>query len=184
MLKKYGFDPQYLDQFPDDLFKDLTGKDGSGLRNFAKSLTIQRQKGYMDGKLGMIIDKTGHNFKKIKRHKKDLEKEGYDTYMIFVNTTLEVAQTRNKKRERVLPENVVEKMWKDVQKNLGGFQSLFKNNFVIVDNSDTLDADKAAKKFGAYVRSHADKWATSPIKNPIGKQWVKDQVKLKNAGVK
>jgi len=79
---------------------------------------------------------------------------------------------------------MVEKMWKDVQRNLGGFQSIFKNNFVIVDNSDTLDPDQAAKKFAIYVRSHADKWAKSPIKNPIGKQWVKDQQKLKNAGIK
>ena len=43
---------------------------------------------------------------------------------------------------------------------------------------------KAAKKFGKYVRSHADRWAKSPIKNPIGKAWVKDQTKLKNAGIK
>ena len=184
LLKKYGFDPKYLDQFPDDLFDDLTGKDGSGLRDFAKSLTKARQKGYMDGKLGMIIDGTGHNFQKIKKEKKRLEKEGYDTYMVFVNTSLEVAQKRNKERARVLPEKIVSDSWHDVQKNIGGFQSLFGKDFVVVDNSDTLDEKQAAKKFGAYVRSHADKWAKSPIKNPIGKQWVKDQLKLKKAGVK
>ena len=188
LLKKYGFDPEYLDQYPDEVFDDLTGKDGSGLRKFAKSLTKARKEGYMKGKLGMIIDGTGHNFQKIKKEKKRLEKEGYDTYMVFVNTSLEVAQERNSKRSRVLPEDIVEQSWKDVQKNIGGFQSLFKKGFgggfVVVDNSDTLDEDEAAKKFGEYVKSHADKWAKSPIKNPIGKKWVQDQLKLKKAGVK
>ena len=184
LLKKYGFDPKYLDQYRDDLFQDLTVKGKSGAREFAKSLTKARQKGYMDGKLGMIIDGTGHNYQKIKKEKGRLEKEGYDAYMVFVNTSLDVAQERNKKRSRVLPEKVVSDSWHDVQRNIGGFQSLFGNNFVIVDNSDTLDEDKAVKKFGRYVKSHADKWAKEPIKNPIGKAWVKDQIKLKNAGIK
>ena len=104
--------------------------------------------------------------------------------MVFVNTTLDVALERNSKRDRVLPEKIVTQSWKDVQKNIGRFQQIFGNNFVIVDNSDTLDEKQAAKKFGAYVRSHADKWAKSPIKNPIGKKWVQDQLKLKNMGIK
>ena len=83
---------------------------------------------------------------------------------------------------------MVEKIWRDVQKNIGGFQSLFKKGFgggfVIVDNSDTLDPDAAAKKFESYVREYADRWAKSPIKNQLGKYWVKTQLKLKNAGVK
>ena len=28
------------------------------------------------------------------------------------------------------------------------------------------------------------KWASEPIKNPIGQQWDKDQLKLKAAGIK
>ena len=43
----------------------------------------------------MIIDGTGDDFKKIAMEKKELEEVGYDCYMIFVNTTLEVALERN-----------------------------------------------------------------------------------------
>ena len=50
----------------------------------------------------MIIDGTGDDFKKIAAEKKELEAVGYDTYMIFVNTTLEVALQRNENRDRVL----------------------------------------------------------------------------------
>ena len=186
LLKKFGFDPAYLASYPDDVFHHLTGKgDGaSGLRDFAKELNTQRKLGYMSGKLGMIIDGTGHNFQKIKKEKQYLEKEGYDCSMVFVNTSLDVAQARNKERDRVLPEKIVEKSWQDVQKNLGGFQSLFGSRFVIVDNSKFLSAKDAASKFTAITKSHVSKWANEPIKNPIGKQWVKDQLRLKGAGIK
>ena len=185
LLKKYGFDPAFLDQFPDELFHNLTGKgdDVSGLRDFAKELNTQRKLGYMKGKLGMIIDGTGHNFSKIKNEKKWLESEGYDTYMVFVNTSLDVAQQRNKERDRVLPEKIVEKSWKDVQKNLGGFQSLFGSNFVIVDNSNYLSTKEAMSKFGALAKKYANRWSNEPIKNPIGQKWVKDNLKLKSTGM-
>ena len=186
-LKKAGHSPKDLAKYEKEnpeLFHKLTSKDPESVRSRAKKTSMLRQKGYMDAKLGMIIDKTGDDYKKIANQKKDLEKLGYDTYMVFVNTTLEVAQERNKLRDRTLPEKMVEKIWRDVQKNIGGFQSLFKGGFVIIDNSDTVDPDEAAKKFAPYVRQYADRWAKSPIKNPLGKYWVKTQLKLKKAGVK
>ena len=73
---------------------------------------------------------------------------GYDCYMVFVNTSLKVAKQRNKERTRRLPEDILVKSWKDVQKNLGAFQSLFGSNFVIVDNSKFLKPEEAMKKFG------------------------------------
>lgn len=186
ILKKHGFDPAFLDQMPEDLFQHLTGtgEDSSGMRDFSKQLTKQRQAGYMKGKLGMIIDGTGHKFQKIKAEKKELEDEGYDTSMVFVNSSLEVALARNAERDRVLPEKLVKKSWEDVQKNIGGFQALFGGHFVVVDNSDTLSSKQAQKKFGSYVKSHISKWVNEPIKNSIGQKWVKDQFKLKKAGIK
>jgi predicted kinase len=186
LLKKYGFDPAHLASMPDELFQNLTGKgdDASGLRDFSKHLNTARMKGYMRGKLGMIIDGTGHNYGKIAKKKQILEDEGYDCYMVFVNTSLDVAQKRNTERDRVLPANIVQKSWQDVQNNLGQFQSLFNNKFVIVDNSKFLSAKDAANKFGALTKKHINKWSSEPIKNPKGKQWVRDQLRLKKAGIK
>ena len=57
--------------------------------------------------------------------------------MIFVNTSLETAQERNKMRKRTLPEKQVETMWNGVQQNMGKFQRLFgASNMIIVDNND------------------------------------------------
>ena len=184
LLKKTGINPKDLakiEKQQPELFAKLTSDDPKSVRSKAKKLTDFRKKGYMKGKLGMIIDGTGHNVAKIEKQKKALGLQGYDTYMVFVNTTLDVALERNSKRSRVLPEKIVTQSWNDVQKNIGRFQQLFGRDFVVVDNSDTLDEKQAAKKFSTYVKKYADKWANSPIKNPLGKFWVKKQLQLKNA---
>ena len=182
LLKKFGFGTD-LDKMPDEVFKDLTAKGQSGLRDYSKELTAQRMKLYKDGKLGMIIDGTGHDFGKLAKMKRELEEDGYDTYMIFVNTSLEVAQKRNQERDRVLPPKLLQKSWEDVQKNLGRFQNLFKQNFLIVDNSKTLDPKDAQKKFNMLVKKGIDKFIKKPIKNPIAKKWIEKQKILKKQGV-
>ena len=179
MLNKYGFGTD-LDKMPDEVFQNLTGDgpDSSGLRDYTKSLTKQREKLYRNGRLGMIIDGTGHNFSKIQSKKKELEDIGYDTYMVMVNTSLEVAQKRNQERDRVLPPSLLEKSWKDVQKNIGAFQALFKNNFVIVDNSKHLSPKEAEKKFVPLVTKVVRKFVNKPIKNKLGLKWVEKQKML------
>ena len=98
------------------------------------------------GRLGMIIDGTGHVYSKIEKNKKHVESLGYDTYMVFVNTSLEVLKERNLKRDRVLPDDLLEKSWKDVQNNLGKFQNLFGGNFRIVDNTVYKPIKTSSKK--------------------------------------
>ena len=193
LLKKFGFDPTMLatyEKHNPDLFKHLTDpikKGGSGLRDFAQDLKNQRKKGYMEGKLGMVIDSTGSNFKKVQGQKKELEKQGYDTYMVFVMTSLETALIRNKKRaekgERELPKKIVVQSWKETRKNLGGLKALFGSNFKQVDNDKHLSSKDAKHAFSNLVKGYANKWSTAPIKNPIGKQWVKDQLKLQKVKV-
>ena len=191
LLKKFGFDPTELATYPDDVFQHLgapMSKGGSGLRDMAQDLKDQRQKGYMKGKLGMVIDSTGSNFAKVKKQKKELEKQGYDTYMVFVMTSLDVALQRNtmraEKGERELPEKIVTQSWKEARKNLGGLKAIFGSNFKQVNNDKHLGIDAARHTFSNLVKKYAGKWVNEPIKNPKGKQWVKDQLRLRKAGVK
>ena len=72
LLKKYGFGTD-LDVMPKELFKQLTDpsyKDYSGMRSRGKEITTSRQKLYMNGRLGMIIDGTGHKYGDVKKQKK------------------------------------------------------------------------------------------------------------------
>ena len=72
----------------------------------------------------------------------------------------------------------------DTRKNLGAYKATFGSDFALVDNSNYLSAKEARHKFSSLVKGYANKWAGSPIKNPIGQKWVKDQIKLRKAGIK
>jgi predicted kinase len=184
LLRKFGFGTD-LDKMPDEVFQNLTTskeKGGSNLRQFAKELTAQRKKKYQSGRLGMIIDGTGDDFKKIARMKKEVEGSGYDTYMIFVNCTLEVALQRNEKRDRVLPQKIVMDSHRAVMQNLGGLSGLFSGNFMIVDNNKDLDEKRAIKRFNMLVKQGLNKFINKPLKNPIGKSWIRKQKILKKQG--
>ena len=177
-LKKY-FGTVDIDNMPDDLFKQLTDPtydDYSGMRGRTKELSKSKLKLYTQGRLGVIIDGTGHKYNSVKNERQDLLKLGYDTFMVFVNTSLEIAQKRNEERPRVLPASTVEKYWKDVQKNMAVFQGLFGNaNFLLVDNNATLNPKQAQKKFNMLVGKGISKFIKKPIKNRQAKKWIEKQ---------
>jgi adenylate kinase family enzyme len=177
LLNKFGFGTD-LDSLPDEVFKNLTG-DGpqaSGLRKFAKDLTAERRRLYQNGRLGMIIDGTGDDFKKISMEKAELEKIGYQTYMIFVNTTLEVALERNENRDRVLPKSIVQQSHQEVNRNVGAFQGLFgSSNFMIVDNNEYQTEEQAKKRFKMLVKQGLGKFVKAPVKNKKALSWIRKQ---------
>jgi len=161
-LKKAG-----LEMNPENVFSPV----GQEIRKGAKARTKKQQSIYIDGRLGLVIDGTGKDAAKIKKQALALKEIGYDTAMIFVNTDLETALNRNRMRERSLPDDEVEEMWKDVQANLGKFQSMFGNNFVIVDNSEGSRIEKATTS--AYKKMA--KFANAPHKNKIARDWINSQ---------
>ena len=109
------------------------------LRKHATKLASKKKANYVEGRLGLIIDGTGHDADRLLDQARQLEELGYDTHMIFVNTSLDVALQRNAKRARSVPESIVVKSWKDVQANIGRFNNFFKGSMVIVDNNDADD---------------------------------------------
>ena len=83
-------------------FKRLT-EPADSPRQKAKRIKSAKEKLYTKGRLGLLIDGTGDDYNKIKKKRQELVNLGYDTYMIFINTSLEVAQQRNAQRDRKLP---------------------------------------------------------------------------------
>ena len=174
-LKDNGINPKDLakiEKEDPELWDKITGKDS--IRTKAKELTKKQQNFYEAGRLGMIIDGTGDEVSKIKKKKQHAEKLGYDCYMVFVNTSLEVALERNKNRDRVLSDELVTTIWKDCQNNLGAFQTMFGGNFVIVDNTVYKPVNKSVQKA-------IDKFIRKPIYNRIGKKWIQTAKALKGA---
>ena len=143
------------------------------LRDTAKRVTKLRQANYVEGRLGLIIDGTGKDYDKIEGQMRELQQLGYESHMIFVNTSLDVALERNQKRDRTLPEPIVVKSWNDVQKNIGKFSQLFKNKFIIMDNNDK--DENVIKDVYKRVRALAMKKVT----NGIAKQWIANELEMK-----
>jgi predicted kinase len=167
-LKDAGYSPSDLAKLaknPEEWSKVMA------IRDKAKNATRRMQNNYIGGRLGQVIDGTGKNFDKIKGHRRLYQDLGYDTYMVFVNTSLEIALERNQMRERKLEDSMVEKMWRDVQDNLGKFQKLFgADRMLIVDNSEY--GGNILQQIEKQVSKHLNK----PIKNPLGKRWIQDQL--------
>ena len=90
----------------------------------------EKQDNYVDGRLGLIIDGTGRDYDKIAKQSNELKRLGYDTHMIYVNTSLDVALARNAERERKVHASIATKSWKDVQSNLGKFSQHFRGNLI------------------------------------------------------
>jgi len=177
-LKKNGINPKDLGKIEkeDPTLWDMITKNPGGIRDKAKNITQQQQSFYEAGRLGLIIDGTGDEYSKIKKKKDHAESLGYDCYMVFVNTSLEVAQERNAKRDRTLPESLVSEIWKACQQNLGKFHNLFGGNFAIVDNTVYKPVDTAVQKA-------VTQFITKPIKNRIGLKWVDTARALKKSNI-
>lgn len=165
-LKKAG-----MDATPDNIFSDK----GQALRHRSKITTNRRQDRYIEGRLGLVIDGTGKDYAKIEKQKKALETLGYETMMILVNTDESTAQARNKMRDRTLPDSQVKTMWSQVQNNIGKFQNLFGQNFIIVDNSE--DSNYKGGVMSAYRKMM--RWTKTPPANYRAKKWMSAEKKAR-----
>ena len=141
------------------------------LRTKAKAKAENQATLYVKGRLGLVIDSTGRDFNIIQSQASQLKQLGYDCYMIFVNTSLEVALERNAKRERTVPEYITRTSWQSVQNNIGKFQNFFgMGNFIVVDNNKseqeliTLTMNK--------VNNVVRRYLNTPIKSYIAKRWM------------
>ena len=143
------------------------------VRARAKQTTASRKAGYLEGRLGIIIDGTGRDYDKIAKEATQLQQLGYDTYMIFVNTSLDVALERNAMRPRSIPEKIVTKSWRDVQQNLGKFSQFFRQGLVIVDNNDAGDDvfNLVSKQIRGLVKKK--------VNNGRAMEWIRNELEKK-----
>ena len=148
------------------------------LRARAKATTGKMMDLAVMGRLGLVIDGTGRDYDKISVQTRMLKELGYDTYMVFVNTTLEVALERNRIRERQVPEYYTKRSWETVQSNIGKFQNLFgAGNFIVIDNN------KSERELTTQVINSANKSIRrllgQSIKSYTAKRWMATERKLR-----
>ena len=141
----------------------------------AKKVTASKKFHAVKGRLGILIDGTGHVYDKVVKQAQMLQQIGYETSMVFVNTSLEVALARNEQRARSVQPKLVKKSWQDVQNNMGKFQNFFgaKNFFIVDNNGVEQDMLEISTK-------HIRRAISSPVKNKIAIAWIAKEMKKKD----
>ena len=141
----------------------------------AKKVTASKKFHAVKGRLGILIDGTGHVYDKVAKQATMLQQIGYETSMVFVNTSLEVALARNEQRARSVMPKLVKKSWQDVQNNMGKFQNFFgpKSFFIVDNNGVEQDMLEISTKL---IRRAISK----PVNNKIATAWIANELKKKD----
>ena len=143
------------------------------IRERGKKITKKREQLWINGRLGLIIDGTAKNLLKLTNQKQSLEAVGYSTYLIFVNTSLDIALQQNASRSRKLKDEVVRATWEEVQLVKDGLANLFPGRFVeIVNNRAGEDVfRKSFVEIGKLIKR--------PPSSPIAKAWIAHEMESK-----
>ena len=154
-------------------YTDIETNKKEGIRAKAKKITLKKEQLWVHGRLGLIIDGTAHDLRKITMRRKRLHEVGYDTYMIFVNTGLDIALQQNSERARKLHDGVVIRTWEEVQSIKQGLANMFSNGFVEIVNNRAGE-DVYRKAFGEI-----GKIMKRPPSKPAAKMWIARELEQK-----
>jgi predicted ABC-type ATPase len=128
---------------------------------------------YVKGRLGMIIDKTSQNYDEVLSLKKDLSSIGYDTMMVYINSDIDIAikrvAARYEETGRKVDIDYIERVFKNLSTNMGKFQSEFKGNMIVIDNSATHATSSDDYK---YAEREISKFINSPPTDQLAKKWM------------
>ena len=116
----------------------------------------------------LIINGPADDKDRIAYIKEELEDLGYETMMIFVNTTDEVSKERNSLLSRMMVESVRQDKWSKSQRNTKYFTEAFKN-FVVFDNTGSI-SEKEQDIHDIY-ESTTD-FLDSTVLNETSKDWL------------
>ena len=148
------------------------------IRQSAKEFAGKQMDTYLKGRLGMIVDSTARDYPSIQRQYNLLRNIGYDCYMIFVNTSLDVALERNRTRSRSIPEYIVQKSWKGVQANMGAFQKVFGHSKLLIVDNNKDDKELVTQTLNTASRFIRSRLRTKP-ETQIAMSWIKRELEAK-----
>jgi len=143
------------------------------IREKGKKITKKKEQLWINGRLGLIIDGTAKNPAKLSTRIKTLTDVGYDCYMIFVNTSLDIALQNNAGRKRRLTDETVTATWREVQQVKDQLSNLFPGGFVEIANNRAGE-DVFRKSF-----VEIGKLMKRPPSSPIAKAWIAHELESK-----
>ncbi len=127
-------------------------------------------------RLGLVIDGTGANAKKVMGQKKTLEALGYETAMVYVSIPLEASIESDRQRgldgERTIGPELVTQKFQQLDKSIPVLKKAFGKMFFEIDNT-------VREKTPAIIRSVENfikKWSKTMPKNKAAKTWIKNSL--------
>lgn len=171
-MQKYRQKKAYLKK-QDLKFKfkpeDIMSKTMQDYRNtIVPSQLTAQSKNWLNSMLPVVIDATGKDYNKIVQITLYLESIGYDVGAMMISTNIQKALLRNVDRERVIPEELVRKIWDSCLNNVSKFTSFFAKRFWREEaNINDLDGRELFEK-KTEIQKMASTFFLSPVKNPLG----------------
>ena len=114
----------------------------------------------IEGKKSFILDGTASSYNTTAKLKNQLDKAGYDVFILYVYTDLERSLSQNQDRfkksngkDRSLAPAIVMRTWLSVTKNWLPYKQMFGDNFISVAN--TLE-DEKLKNVADVIRKYLD----------------------------
>lgn len=160
------------------------------VRGRAKNITELRQQLALLGRNGLIINGTGDDVTKTKNIKDQLEKLGYETSMLLVNTRDDISAQRNIERGqrggRAVPEPIRKEKWDNVQYARTEYAQMFGANYSEFDNSEDLrEADpetvKAKKAELLSLFNKFKEFVAAPPKSQEAQFWTANELDKKDS---
>ena len=190
LMKMRGLDPMMPKE--EDYERNL-------VRGAAKKLTKEKERLALAGRRGVIINGTADDPEKISMIKQHLEDNGYETKMLFVNTSNDVSKQRNFERGlsggRKVPDgtdksgrpdgspDIRSEKWEAAQAAKESLKKLFGNeHFIHVDNSEDYRKvdDKRKKEIDKshnQIFKHYRQFTSEPSKTEKSKAWIESEKK-------
>lgn len=144
------------------------------VRTVAKRHTKSKQSHAMIGRLGLVIDGTGANAKKVMGQKKTLEALGYECAMVYVTIPLEDSIESDRKRgeegERTIGPELVTQKYKELDKSIPQLKKAFGKLFFEIDNTVREKTPQIIRGVENFIK----KWSKTMPKNRAAKTWMKN----------
>ena len=132
---------------------------------------------YVNGMLPLVIDGTATHYPVVQRRIQSLNLVGYDTFILWVNTDLNVALARNAQRTRQVDPEVIRDMSANSTESKARLHRSMPSNFYEIDNSGDTPPEEQLSTASKKIRQ----FFTSPVENPRGQQIIHN---LKQTGDK
>ena len=149
----------------------------SNILNDKKALSEQSRdirREAVRNRLPLIVNGTADKMEEILSIKESLEDIGYETMMVYVDTTNEISQQRNSTLKRMIAEEVRLEKWKKAQVSKALFFNVFEDFNLFKNNDDKENLEE----YITDVYEHTNEFLNDKTLNDISESWMVQHGKM------